>query len=99
MKNYRKNMKNTLWFLFLSRMQLSLCAKYFPTSNQLMFQLLKGCENSRVRLYRNKKKSIVSQMITKIINDRVISSSFFKIVKIYLNYNVSHQPFSFNLHS
>ncbi len=35
-----------------------------------------------LRLYDHKKKSIVSKMITKIINDHVISSSFFKILKI-----------------
>ncbi len=39
-------------------------------------------EDSRVRLYGHKEKSVVSKMISKIINDRVISSSLLKIVKI-----------------
>ncbi len=52
------------------------------------FQFFLGCEDSKVRLYSHKKKSMVSKMITKIINDRVIFSSLFKIVEIYYNYNI-----------
>ncbi len=66
----------------------------FPTSNQPMFQFLQECEGSRVRLYSHKEKSIGSKTITTIINDRVISLSLFKILKIYHNY-ISHQRFSF----
>ncbi len=65
------------------------CAKYFPIS------LLIGMWRLKSKGYQViKKKSIVSKMITKIINDLVISSSPFKIVKIYHNY-IFHQRFSF----
>ncbi len=54
------------------------------------FSFYSDAKNQGVRLYSHKEKSIWSKMITKIINDRVISSSLFKIVKIYHNYNISH---------
>ncbi len=57
------------------------CTKYFLTSNQLFFQFLRDVK-TRVRLYGHKEKSIVSKMITKIINLCNILS-LFKIVKIY----------------
>ncbi len=72
-------------------------AKYFHTLNQLMFQFLWECEDSKLGLYGHKEKSIVSKMITNIINDRVISSSHFKIVKIYHNYNIFIKDSYFNL--
>ncbi len=100
MKNYWKNMKKHYGSCFLQECSYHSVhhdsAKYFHTSNQLMFQFLWGCENSRVRQYSRKKKSIESKMITKIINDSVISSSVFKIVKIYHNY-ISHQHSHFNV--
>ncbi len=51
------------------------------------FNFYSDAKTQRVRLYGHREKITGSKIITKIINDRVISWSLFKIAKIYHNYN------------